>query len=70
MTMPLLPASEGFIVPGEAAELVRPLLPEDELATLFDLMPDVALAVTNSHRVQDSHGAAGDAGRDPTSSRP
>jgi transcription-repair coupling factor (superfamily II helicase) len=42
----LLPASEGFIVPGEAAEMVRPLLPEGDLATLFDLLPDAALAIT------------------------
>jgi transcription-repair coupling factor (superfamily II helicase) len=41
----LLPASEGFTVPGEDLRTARRILPEGPLWTVFDLVPDAALAI-------------------------
>jgi transcription-repair coupling factor (superfamily II helicase) len=42
----LLPATEGFAVPGEqAGEVADRLLPDGPLETLFDLLPDAAVSV-------------------------
>ena len=58
----LLPASEGFTVPGEDGLAARRMLPDGTLWSLFDLMQDAAVAMIDGvdQRIDDWLGLVSD----------